>query len=193
MPAKNPWQTDTNHLNNAGLDVIHPVDQVDKDHYSRMEDVKSLQEGCITPRPGTSLINATALASTVFSALTSEENSGEDCLLVVSGAANAFGANTEFVASTAFAVKWITLTIGPVSDPDIGEFEFEIRTGADPGVKVVTFVTTSDASGGIKNTDSGVLSFPVPEIAAGTRITMVLKDLLTDTGKDRCFTMNLYG
>ena len=63
MPAKNPWQYDVNQLNNKGLDVIHPIEQVDKDHYSRMEDVKSLQEGTITPRPGTSLINAVALQS----------------------------------------------------------------------------------------------------------------------------------
>ncbi len=62
MPAKNPWQHDVIQLNNKGLDVIHPIEQVDAEHYSRMEDVKSLQEGTITPRPGTSLINASALA-----------------------------------------------------------------------------------------------------------------------------------
>ncbi len=193
MPAKNPWQHDTVKLNNQGLDVIHPVDQVDDSHYSRMEDVKSLQEGCITPRPGTALINTLAFAAPAFTLLTASEDSGPDCLLVVSGAGNAFGANTEFIASTVREVKWITLTIGPAADPDIGCFEFEIRTGVDPGVKVVTFVQRIDASGGIKNSDSGVLSFPVPAIAAGTRVSMVLKDLLTDTGKDRCFTMNLYG
>ncbi len=61
MPAKNPWQHDVIQLNNKGLDLIHPIEQVDAEHYSRMEDVKSLQEGTITPRPGTSLINSSAL------------------------------------------------------------------------------------------------------------------------------------
>ncbi len=63
MPAKNPWQHEVVQLNNKGLDLIHPIEQVDKDHYSRMEDVKSLQEGTITPRPGTSLINASAFVA----------------------------------------------------------------------------------------------------------------------------------
>ena len=58
MPAKNPWQHETIQLNNKGLDVLHPIEQVDAEHYSRMEDVKSLQEGTLTPRPGTSLLNA---------------------------------------------------------------------------------------------------------------------------------------
>ncbi len=58
MPAKNPWQHDVVQLNNKGLDLIHPIEQVDAEHYSRMEDVKSLQEGTLTPRPGTSLINS---------------------------------------------------------------------------------------------------------------------------------------
>ena len=61
MPAKNPWQHDTNQLDNKGLDVIHPIEQVAKGFYSRMEDVKSLQEGTITPRPGTSLLTSAAL------------------------------------------------------------------------------------------------------------------------------------
>ncbi len=63
MPAKNPWQHDVVQLNNKGLDLIHPIEQVDAEHYSRMDDVKSLQEGTITPRPGTSLINASALSA----------------------------------------------------------------------------------------------------------------------------------
>ncbi len=63
MPPKNPWQYDVNPLDNKGLDVIHPVEQVTKGFYSRMEDVKSLQEGTITPRPGTSLLNSVAFAS----------------------------------------------------------------------------------------------------------------------------------
>jgi len=61
MPPKTPWQHHTLQLNNKGLDVIHPVDQVGEDNFSRMEDVKSLQEGCITPRPGTSLLNLVAI------------------------------------------------------------------------------------------------------------------------------------
>ena len=63
MPSKQPWQHDVVQLNNKGLDLIHPIEQVDAEHYSRMEDVKSLQEGTITPRPGTSLVNASALAA----------------------------------------------------------------------------------------------------------------------------------
>lgn len=58
MSAKNHWQYEIVKLNNKGLDLIHPIEQVDSEHYSRMEDVKSLQEGTITPRPGTSLVNS---------------------------------------------------------------------------------------------------------------------------------------
>ncbi len=63
MPPKNPWKHHTLKLNNKGLDVLHPVDQVDENHFSRMEDLKSLQEGDITPRPGTALINSVAIST----------------------------------------------------------------------------------------------------------------------------------
>lgn len=192
MPAKNPWQYDVVHLNNRGLDLIHPIEQVDKDHYSRMEDVKSLQEGTITPRPGTSLINVIAFDLGTFTPLTASENSGEDCILVTSGAGNAFGTAVEFIASTSRAAKWMTLTIGPFGDTDISQFIFEVRTGVGAGVKFASFATTSDATGGIKNTDSAVLSFPV-NIPISTRITIALRDLDSDTGKTRCFTMIAYG
>lgn len=62
MPPKNPWQHDTINLNNKGVDLIHPIEQVGPENYSRMDDVKSLQEGTLTPRPGTGLINSTAIA-----------------------------------------------------------------------------------------------------------------------------------
>ncbi len=193
MPIRQPWTHEVVKFDNKGLDLIHPVDQVDAQHYSRFINVKSVQEGSLQPRPGSSLINTEALDIPAFGKLTQEENSGEDALCVVSGASNAFGANMEFIASTAFIAKWCTLTVGPFGDPDISDFAFEIRTGVDPGVKLATFFTTVEASGGIKSTDSTVLSFPLPSIPAGTRISMVLKDLLTDTGKERCFTMNFYG
>lgn len=192
MPAKNPWQHDVVQLNNKGLDLIHPIEQVDAEHYSRMEDVKSLQEGTITPRPGTSLVNSIAFASTVFSRLSTTDDSGEDCITVTSGAGNAFGTAVEFIASTAAALKWMTLTVGPFGDSDISQFVFEVRTGAGAGVKFASFVTNSDAGGGIKATDSAVLSFPV-NIPIATRVTIALKDLDSDTGKTRCFTMIGYG
>ena len=86
----------------------------------------------------------------------------------------------------------MTLTVGPFGDTDISQFVFEVRTGAGAGVKFASFVTNSDASAGIKATDSAVLSFPVA-IPIATRVTIALKDLDSDTGKTRCFTMIGYG
>lgn len=57
----NPWKHLTIPFNNRGLDLIHPVDQVDIDHYSIFTNVKSVQEGTLQPRPGTSLINSIVL------------------------------------------------------------------------------------------------------------------------------------
>lgn len=55
------WKHHRIRLKNAGLDVLHPIDEVDENHFSRMEDVKSLQEGDITPRPGVALVNSVAI------------------------------------------------------------------------------------------------------------------------------------
>lgn len=55
------WQRQIVKFNNKGLDLIHPVDQVDEEHYSRFINVKSVQEGSIQPRPGSSLVNALVL------------------------------------------------------------------------------------------------------------------------------------
>lgn len=70
MPPKNPWQHQQIKLKNAGLDVLHPFDEVDEFHFSRMEDVKSLQEGDITPRPGVALINAAAIDAPILGSIT---------------------------------------------------------------------------------------------------------------------------
>jgi len=56
------WQRQVIKFNNKGLDLIHPVDQVDEEHYSRFINVKSVQEGSLQPRPGSSLVNAIALS-----------------------------------------------------------------------------------------------------------------------------------
>lgn len=189
MPAKNPWQTDTNHLNNAGLDVIHPVDQVDKDHYSRMEDVKSLQEGSITPRPGTSLINAIAFDAGAFTELSMTDETAKIC--VTAGApADTYGSAVEFFASAGFAVKFITITVQTGGSD--GTFEFEVMSGPGLGTtEAGPIVLIQNTTGGIVNFESSVLSFPV-NIAAGSRIGIRLRDKLA-TLTTQCFTMHLYG
>jgi hypothetical protein len=57
MPIRNPWSNEIVKFDNKGLDLIHPVDQVDSQHYSRFINVKSVQEGSLQPRPGSSLVN----------------------------------------------------------------------------------------------------------------------------------------
>lgn len=190
--AKNPWLHDIIPLNNKGLDLIHPIEQVGKDNYSRMEDVKSLQEGTITPRPGTSLVNSSAFETETFPQLDTNDSSGAASICVTSGSSNAFGTAVEFISSTASAIFWMTLSVGPFDDSHISRFVFEVRTGAGAGVKHCSFVTSSEASGGIKATDTAVLSFPV-NIPISTRISIALKDLDSDSSKQRCFTMVVYG
>lgn len=195
MPPKNPWQYDVNQLDNKGLDVIHPIEQVEKGFYSRMEDVKSLQEGTITPRPGTAIINAIEFAQGTFTELSvaTGNDSGDLLCVVVGSPADTYGTPVEFYASSGFAAKWMTLTIhsdGPIDD---STFEFEIMTG--PGLTVTEtgpIVLIQFTGGGIVNFEGTLLSFPV-NIASGTRIGIRIKDKLFDTGKKQCFEMHIYG
>lgn len=64
MPIRSPWNNEVIKFDNRGLDLIHPVDQVDAQHYSRFTNVKSVQEGTLQPRSGMSLVNSQAFEDT---------------------------------------------------------------------------------------------------------------------------------
>ncbi len=194
MPPKNPWQYDVNQLNNKGLDVIHPIEQVEKDFYSRMEDVKSLQEGTITPRPGTSLINAIAFASGSFTELSQSAETLEICV-TVGGAVDTYGTPVEFFAAAGFNAKWMTLSMAGTTGPgeQDGTFEFDIVSGpALTTIEVAERLLIQNPGGGIVSHSNTVVSFPV-DIAAGTRIGIQIKDVVNDLDRSQCFVMHIYG
>ena len=108
MPPKSPWKHQTIKLINQVLDVLHPVDQVDENHFSRMEDVKSLQEGDITPRPGTGLLNVTPLESaTPVITATDMKNHGDgsNATGYTSGGGNIPFVNNRLYLASVFAVS----------------------------------------------------------------------------------------
>jgi len=94
MPIRAPWQHEIAKFDNRGLDLIHPVDQVDAQHYSRFTNVKSVQEGSLQPRPGSSLVNTVAIDSpapitaNLLASATDETDSNSYTTVSVAPAAN---------------------------------------------------------------------------------------------------------
>lgn len=190
MPLREPWNNEVIKFDNRGLDLIHPVDQVDAQHYSRFINVKSVQEGSLQPRPGSSLINSVAFDAASFTELSVTDESVELCVTAGSPV-DTYGTAIEFFASASFDVKFITITVHPGGSD--GTFEFEVMSGAGLGItEAGPIVLIQNTTGGIVNFESSVMSFPA-NIASGSRIGIRLRDKTTDTGKTQCFTMHLYG
>ncbi len=184
MPPKNPWQYDIVHLNNKGIDLIHPIEQVDKDHYSRMEDVKSLQEGTITPRPGTSLVNADAFALAGFAAGTeseTEQGCGTTSVLVSSGSGDGVkGSYVTVIASTARVSKfWVFTFIQSAGLPDLNiacSADISFDAGAGPEVDFIdghAFECARKSTSPLTTGDTFEFPFEVP---AGSRIRVRIED-----------------
>lgn len=155
MPPKNPWQHEVVHLNNRGLDVLHPIEQVDADHYSRMEDVKSLQEGTITPRPGTSLVAAVALATgTPIITASDVKNHGDGAnnTAYTSSGATAFGNNKLYlmsifgVAATGIAPSMSSITGGNLTWVQVAQITFNTIASPTATVSVWRGLVTSGAT-----------------------------------------------
>ncbi len=180
MPAKNPWQHEVVQMNNKGLDLIHPIEQVDAEHYSRMEDIKSTQEGTLGPRPGTALINAIAFdAQQAGGAVSSEAAIGVgDSPVVVTSAAQAdtVGSWVELIASTDGASFFMLLTITGLSGVANRHTEFDVAIGA--AASEVAFITNMYTKWRNDSNDYGHASvFPFPiAIASGQRVSVRIKD-----------------
>lgn len=184
MPAKNPWQHEVVHLNNKGLDLIHPIEQVDAEHYSRMEDVKSLQEGTITPRPGTSLINAVAFDTTGLAAGTVLE-SGSGCgvasqSIISSSSSDTYGSYVTVLAVTSRISKyWIINMVLGSGSPDrdtYASFDVSFDAGAGPEVNFLEGHTSRhERKSSAPYTTGDTVEFPF-EIASGSRIRIRVKD-----------------
>lgn len=159
MPAKNPWQHDVVQLNNKGLDLIHPIEQVDAEHYSRMENIKSLQEGTITPRPGTSLVNALAFATsspTITASDVKNHGDGSNNTEYTSGGGTVAFANNKLYLCSVFGTSAgggaITVTgiTGGAGMTWVKVAEAQFKTVSSPVATVAVFraLVTSGAGGG---------------------------------------------
>lgn len=184
MPPKNPWQYDVNQLDNKGLDVIHPIEQVPKGFYSRMENVKSLQEGTITVRPGTSLINAAAFDLTGFLAPTlseTEQGCGTVAALLSSGSGDGVkGAYVTVIAATERISKfWVFTFIQSAGLPDLGvvaSVDISFDAGSGPEVDFISGHSWHAARKSTSPLTTGdTFEFPF-EIPAGSRIRARIED-----------------
>ncbi len=184
MSVKLRWHHDVVQLNNAGLDLLHPIEQVDKDHYSRMDDVKSLQLGTITPRPGTSLINSAALEVAGFVAGTAsetEQGCGTVQVTVTSGAGNGVkGAYVTLIASTARISKfWVFTIVQPSGAADARRFtstDISFDAGSGPEVDFIdghAFSCSTKTTQPLSTGDTFEFPFEVP---AGSRIRARIED-----------------
>ena len=159
MPAKNPWQHEVVQLNNKGLDLIHPIEQVDAEHYSRMEDVKSLQEGTITPRPGTSLVNALAFSTgtPVITAVdVKNHGDGSPSTGYTSGGGNVFFDVNKLYLCAVFGISnpngsagpitATTVTGGPGTWVKVVEIQFKTISSTNACIGIFRKLVTSGAA-----------------------------------------------
>jgi hypothetical protein len=184
MPAKNPWQHDVVHLVNKGLDIIHPIEQVDAEHYSRMNNVKSLQEGTITPRPGTTILNATTFDIAKFAAGTESETEhgcGTGNVGVTSGAGDGvYGSYVTVIASTVRISKfWVFTVVHGSGLPDTSNttgIDISFDAGAGPEVNFIEGHTIHFERRTTSPLSTGdTFEFPF-EIPAGSRIRIRIED-----------------
>ena len=200
MPIQNPWKTQIIELINRGLDLIHPVDQVDSEHFSRLTNVESVLEGDIRSRLGTSLVSAAAISGAggagSFEPPTQGDIKGTDAnawVQVTSSTADAYGSWTEMIASTDYAGTWVTISVVS-NQAAVGlDNRFDVAIGS--GGSEVAFITEmtyrfqrSGANGGTQQMD---ISFPFT-IPSGSRIAIRNKD---DDGSTRVtnFLVNILG
>lgn len=191
MPIRSPWSNEIVKFDNKGLDLIHAVDQVDEQHYSRFINVKSVQEGSLQPRPGSSLVNAAVFESGTFPLLTEVENSGNLCAIAPGSPIDTYGTEEIMFASTANIVKWITLSWEqslPPSGNGNGEWQFQLLV--DDVVKMTdTYFQITQVA--INHSSDVRMSFPF-SIAAGSKVSIKIKDEAKTTGA-LCLIMHLWG
>jgi len=194
MALRNPWSNEVIKFDNKGLDLIHSIDQVDGQHYSRFINVKSVQEGSLQPRPGSSLVNTIVFQAGSFTELSQADETVEICVTVGSPA-DTYGTPVEFFAAAGFNVKWITLSIAGTTGPgeQDGTYEFDIVSGPTlTTVEVAEMLLIQNPGGGIVSHSNTVVSFPV-DIVAGARIGIQIKDVVNDLNRSQCFVMHIYG
>lgn len=157
-----------------------------------MEDVKSLQEGTITPRPGTSLVNLVAFDSqnggngngNGFAAATeseTEQGCGTSAITVSSGAGvGLYGSYVTVIAATARISKyWAFTFIFTAGLPDLevaASADISFDAGAGPEVNFIEGHTWQAAKNVSTPFSTGdCFEFPF-EIPAGSRIRIRIKD-----------------
>ena len=167
------------------MDLIHPVDQIDGEHFARLTNMESVLEGDLQPRPGTSLINSAALSGGVgaggFTAPTKGDILGTGAhawVQIDSGSGSGtYGSWTEIISSTTYAGTWVTISIVS-NQATVGlDNRFDVAIGA--AASEVAFITEmtyrfqrSGAGGGSEQMD---ISFPFT-VASGSRISIRIKD-----------------
>lgn len=187
MPIQNPWRHQVVQLVNRGLDLIHPIDEIDAEHFARLTNVESVFEGEIQPRPGTSLINSSAIVGGVGAGgfdppSQTDTNDGGDWIKVTSAApANTYGSYQELIASTAFAGTWVSLSLISAQGAIGLDNRFDLAIGAAGSeVDFVTEMTYRYQVSGVDSTTSMDISFPFT-VASGSRISARIKDDDTST------------
>ena len=181
MPPQNPWKTQIIELVNRGLDLIHPVDQVPGEYFSRLTNVESVLEGDIRSRPGVSLINSSAITSAAGAAgfgdgLTVSESTSAAMIAIISGAgAGTEGSYVEIIAATAQATRWITFILrGDGGNTEVVELDLAIGAGGSEVNFLTDFVSRVEITA-VDGEVGPIASFAFT-LASGVRIAARCKD-----------------
>ena len=185
MPIQNPWKTQIIQLVSRGLDLIHPIDLVGPEYFSRLTNVESVLEGDLQPRPGVSLVNATAISGAGGAGsfepptLGDINGTGANAWFKVTSAAGAdtYGSWAEGIASTDYAGTWVMISV-ITNQATVGlDNRFDVAVGS--GGSEVAFISEmtyryqrSGSGGGCQQMD---IPFPFA-IASGSRIAIRNKD-----------------